>query len=120
MKNILEIDQIPILLNKLYQPIVNKSTGKPAIIKSKEAKEYTKYIWAKYKPKCKVITGKVKFYMDIDIGKRKDYDIDALLKLLFDSLEGICYENDSQIVDLRVRKFTDTDIEKLTILIESI
>lgn len=58
--------------------------------------------------------------MDILICKRKDYDIDALLKLLFDSLNGLAYKDDKQIVDLRVRKHLNQSEDKLIIKIEDI
>ena len=53
--------------------------------------------------------------MDILICKRKDYDIDA-----FDSLNGLAYKDDKQIVDLRVRKHLNQNEDKLIIKIEDI
>ena len=68
----------------------------------------------------KMLEGHVLFYMDIEVNKIKSPDIDALLKQLFDALEGLCYKNDNQILDLRVRKHLNKGEDKITILIEKI
>jgi hypothetical protein len=41
-----ELELIPTLLNNLYIPIV-KPNGKPSIVKSKDAKEFVKYVQMK-------------------------------------------------------------------------
>lgn len=117
---IFELNHIPTLLNNLYIPIV-KPNGKPSIIKNKEAKEFTKYVHFKcLQQKVKPIETDVSFYMDILICKRKNYDIDGLLKLLFDSFNTFAYKDDKQIVDLRVRKHLNQTEDKLIIKIEEI
>jgi Holliday junction resolvase RusA-like endonuclease len=118
LKNTIIIDQIPTLLNKLYQPICKN--GKPSLIKNKEAKEFQKMIQFKLGKKYHKLKGDISFKCDIDISKRRDYDIDAVLKLLLDTLQGICYEDDKQIVDLRVRKHRGQDNDRLIVLIEEI
>lgn len=116
---IIQLNATQILLNKLYVPIVRN--GKASIIKSKEAKEFLKYVQMEcLKQKVKPIKGNILFYMDILISKRKNYDIDASLKLLFDSLNKIAYNDDSQIVDLRVRKHLNQEEDKIIIKIEEI
>ena len=116
---ILEIKIIPTLLNRLYIPIIKN--GKPTIIKNPKTKEFTKYIndiclINRVKPLKKDIS----FYMDILISKRNNYDIDGLLKLLFDSLNGLAYIDDKQIVDLRIRKHRNQSEDKLIIKIEEV
>ena len=116
---ILEIKILPTLLNRLYVPIIKN--GKPSIIKNPKTKEFTKYIndiclINRVKPFKKDIS----FYMDILISKRNNYDIDGLLKLLFDSLNGLAYIDDKQIVDLRVRKHLNETEDKLIIKIEEV
>ncbi len=116
---ILQLNASQVLLNKLYIPI-NKN-GRPSLIKSKEAKEFTKYVQIEcIRQKIKPIKGNILFYMDILISKRKNYDIDAALKLLFDSLNKIAFEDDKNIVDLRVRKHLNQEEDKLIIKIEEI
>ena len=116
---ILEVKILPTLLNRLYDP--NIKNGKPSIIKNPKTKEFTKYIndiclINRVKPLKKDIS----FYMDILISKRNNYDIDGLLKLLFDSLNGLAYIDDKQIVDLRVRKHLNETEDKLIIKIEEV
>ena len=116
---ILEVKILPNLLNRLYVPIIKN--GKPSIIKNPKTKEFTKYIndiclINRVKPFKKDIS----FYMDILISKRNNYDIDGLLKLLFDSLNGLAYIDDKQIVDLRVRKHLNETEDKLIIKIEEV
>lgn len=116
---ILEVKNLPTLLNRLYIPIIKN--GKPSIIKNPKTKEFTKYIndiclINRVKPFKKDIS----FYMDILISKRNNYDIDGLLKLLFDSLNGLAYIDDKQIVDLRVRKHLNETEDKLIIKIEEV
>lgn len=114
---------IPILLNSLYIPIVRYVDGKPVpgIRKNPEAKKYTDLvkIYA-IKQKTKLIKGKVSFKMDILINKRKDYDIDAVEKLTLDSLEGIAYTNDKNIIEKISRKHLNAEDDKLIIEIEEI
>ena len=115
-----ELELIPTLLNNLYIPIV-KPNGKPSIVKSKDAKEFVEYVQMKcLQQKVKPIPGDVLFYMDILICKRNNYDIDAVLKLLFDSFNGLAYKDDKQIVDLRVRKHYKAEKDALIIKIEEI
>ena len=68
----------------------------------------------------KMLKGYLLFYMDIDVKKVKSPDIDALLKQLFDALEDMCYKNDNQILDLRVRKHLNKGEDMITIFIEEI
>ncbi len=110
----------PTPLNRLYKPIIK---GKyPSIIISKEAREVKKYLQTEVlrQKQNKMLLGHLKFYMDIEVKKVKSPDIDALPKQLFDSLEGLCYKNDNQILDLRVRKHLNMGEDKITILIEEI
>ena len=115
---------IPTLLNKLYSPIVKTVNGKqiPGIRKNPEAKQYMDLvkIYA-IKQKTKLLKGnKISFKMDVLIKDRKDYDIDAAIKLLFDSLNGIAYKDDKYIVELIIRKHKGAETDKLVIEIEEV
>ena len=119
MKNLLVLKTIPVLLNKLYQPIIRN--GRPSLIKNKKAKDFIKVVQTEaIRQKVKKIDGKVSFKCDILIKDRKNYDIDSIIKLLFDSLNGIAYEDDKQIVELIMRKHIDSEYDGLNILIESV
>ena len=110
---------MPVLLNRLYIPIIKD--GKPSIVKNKNSKEFVNYIKALcIKQRVKPLNKEISFYMDVLICKRKEYDIDALLKLLFDSLNGLAYKDDKQIIDLRVRKHLNQKEDKLIIKIEEV
>ena len=111
---------IPTLLNKLYIPTVRN--GIPGIRKNPEAKVFTDIVKIEaIKQKVKLLeSNKISFKMDVLIDKRKDYDIDASLKLLFDSLNKIAYKDDKYIVELIVRKHLNAEDDKLIIQIEEI
>jgi len=113
----------PTPLNRLYTPLC-KWVGKclASTILSKEAKLTKKHIQNSVMAQkmSKRLEGDICFYMDIDVKNVKSPDIDALLKQLFDALEGLCYKNDRQILDLRVRKHLNQGEDKITILIEEI
>ena len=114
----------PTPLNRLYKPIV-KWIGKSPIaslILSKESREQKKLVQMEVlrQKQNKMLEGHLSFYMDIDVKKIKSPDIDALLKQLFDALEDLCYKNDNQILDLRVRKHLNQGLDKITILIEKL
>lgn len=116
---VLQLNMIPVLLNRLYIPIVRN--GKPSIIKSKDAKEFQRYVQMEsLRQKIKPIKGQVSFHMDILIHKRKNYDIDSVNKLLFDTLNKIAYEDDKDIVELIVRKHLNAEKDALIIKIEKI
>ena len=116
---VLILKTIPTLLNRLYTPICRN--GKASLIKNKEAKEFIKLVQMEaIRQKIKIIEGDVSFKCDILIKDRKNYDIDSVLKLLFDSLNGIAYEDDKQIVELIMRKHIDSEYDGLNISIESV
>ena len=112
---------IPILLNQLYKPII--SNGKPSLIKNKKAKDYEAIIKAlalKQKIKC---LEDVPISLKIDLlrkNKANDIDCDGILKLLLDSLEGICYNNDKQICEITIRKHLFQNENKIVLSCEKI
>jgi Holliday junction resolvase RusA-like endonuclease len=114
----------PTPLNRLYTPIVKYLLGKPiaSMLLSKESRTTKKLIQTEVlrQKQNKMLDGHLLFYMDIDVKKVKSPDIDALLKQLFDALEGLCYKNDNQILDLRVRKHLNQEEDKITIFIEKL
>lgn len=114
----------PTPLNRLYTPVVKWLFGNPAasLLLSKESRVAKKKIQMEVlrQKQNKMLTGNLLFYMDIDVEKVKSPDIDALLKQLFDALENLCYKNDNQILDLRVRKHLNQNKDKITILIKQI
>lgn len=48
---------------------------------------------------------------------RRAGDIDGPLKLVFDSLQGILYENDKQIIELHVYRFDDKENPRIEVTV---
>jgi len=121
MKNQLVLKQIPTLLNRLYIPIIRN--GKPSIIKSKDGRESTKFIQMEcIRQKANnMLTGGLSMKIDFCIAKgKREPDIDGILKLLLDSLEGVMYRNDKSVLFLQVAKHLDQDESELVILVEEL
>jgi len=114
----------PTPLNRLYTPILKWFNNKQiaSMVLSKESREAKKHIQMEVlrQKQNKMLEGHLYFYMDIEVRKVKSPDIDALLKQLFDALEDLCYKNDKQILDLRVRKHLNQGEDKITIFIDKI
>lgn len=94
--------EVPPLLNRLYK------IGKRGMYKNPEAN--------RYKTSCFVACHQAKIYKPTDAElelsikwyrKSLRGDIDGILKVLLDALQGILYENDSQIMKLTVEKLHD-------------
>lgn len=75
----------------------------------------TKLQWAN-----KAITGDVRVYIELYFGTKRKSDIDNFGKLLLDSLTGICWIDDSQIIDMRVVKKYDKNKGRIEIDIDVI
>lgn len=74
---------------------------------SQKAKDYKEYIFYTVRDFPKILGGVA---IDVDIYRaRKSGDADNRQKVLFDALQGIAYDNDSQICDFHVRRFDDKD-----------
>ena len=113
----------PTPLNRLYTPVC-KYVGKcvASLLLSKESRIQKKLIQMEVlrQKQNKMLEGYLSFYMDIEVAKVKSPDIDATLKQLFDALEDLCYKNDNQILDLRVRKHLNKGEDRITIFIDKI
>ena len=103
-------------------PVKNKTTGKCTIIMTKEGKECKKLIQMTVlsQKQKNILKGDILFYVDIIRKGKVSPDIDGLQKILQDSLEGFCYTNDKQIMDLRVRKHLNQGINEVNIKIDNI
>lgn len=66
------------------------------------------YQWeVKSQYKGELLTGDVKLEIKYYLGNKKKRDLDNLNKLVLDSMTGIVYEDDSQIVELHLYKKYD-------------
>ncbi len=92
-----------------YPPSVNHlfSTFRGRRIKSKEGRQYAKNVGVIALVKgLKPIDGPVSVRIDA-YRKRKAGDLDNCLKSLFDSLKGIAWHDDAQIVHIEAQRFDD-------------
>lgn len=107
-------------LNRLYTPIIKK--GRPAMITSKESRICKAIIRreAMRQKQNKKLVGNLSMCIDMIISNNKAPDIDAIQKVLCDALEGSCYENDSQIVDMHTRKHVNQGVNEVLVSIEVI
>lgn len=55
--------------------------------------------------------------VNIDVYSKTRADIDNIAKAILDGLSGIAFIDDRQVVDLRIRKLSPVDCEKIVIVI---
>jgi Holliday junction resolvase RusA-like endonuclease len=102
----------PVSVNHYWQ--IRCINNKPVVNKKKEGFEFKKFIEWETLSQCKknnmnlnfpLIKKPVKISLHIEyFFKKRPKDIDNILKALIDSLEGILFENDSQIYELYIKK----------------
>lgn len=119
------LKKIPTLLNRLYEPkCKRKADGKvyPTIIKNKDANKFAEYLRLEaMRQKCiNIMEGDVAMKVDFCFRGKRDKDIDSILKLLLDTLNGIMYKDDKQIIDLHIRKHRDQEEDEIVVLVEEI
>ena len=98
-------------INRMY-----KTTRAGGFYKTQEAKDWideATYSLMQYRTKYKMIDGTVS--LRVDFYFKRDRDIDSSLKSLFDLLQGKLYKNDSQIIELWVRKFINKEDPRIEI-----
>ena len=93
-----------------YPPSINRiytTTAEGKRVYTKEAREYKKTVAQACQLKSVVgMMGELVLTMNA-YRPRRAGDTDNLLKITQDSLEGICYENDSQIAKIIAERFDD-------------
>lgn len=90
-------------INRMY-----KTTRNGGFYKTPEAKAWIDeayYSLIPYRQSHEMVNQPVK--LSVDFYFKRDRDIDSSLKSLLDLLQGRIYRNDSQIIELCVRKFSD-------------
>jgi len=124
----LRTDKIPPSVNHAY--IIRKTKNGIMRIRTPKFKQYIKDIhdefpteWEENFGKGRIIThkfkplkGKLGAKIIISYGDNRHRDIDNSLKVIFDSLEGVAFENDNQIDYIEVRRdYRDNPDIKVTI-----
>lgn len=98
----------PIKLTLPYPPSLNNlySTGKHGKrFLTAKGRNY-KSVVGKIAENAQKLDGEIKLTVDV-FRPAKRGDLDNTLKILQDSLEGICYHNDRQVVEIHARRFDD-------------
>jgi Holliday junction resolvase RusA-like endonuclease len=80
---------------------------------TEEAKAFKDEV--RYTAKGEKISGSVAMQI-LYYRPRKAGDIDGILKLCFDSLQGILYDNDKQINELHLYRFDDKKYPRLEVI----
>lgn len=104
----------PLSTNNIYK-IASKPF--PRVYMSKEGKELKESYQGQIKAFWGhgIISGTVALYIKVYYGDKRKHDIDNGNKLLFDSLTGIVFKDDSQIEQLGITKYYDKEDPRVEI-----
>lgn len=81
--------------------------GRTHQYKTQEARDYCAHV-ARIGHEAGMVPLEGPVAVTVDVyRKRKAGDLDGYMKVLCDSMEGICYLNDNQIIDNHSRRFDD-------------
>lgn len=91
----------PISANRYWRKFQNR------MVVSAEAKAYKSEVAAiAYASGAEMMTGDLSIRLDV-FREAKRGDLDNKIKLILDSLQGVIYENDNQVVEIHARRFDD-------------
>lgn len=96
--------------------------GFPSVYMSKVCKDLKEdYQWqVRGQYKGAVTTSPLSIKMVIYFGTKRKADIDNFNKLIFDAMTGIVYEDDSQIVELNIKKSYDKEAPRIELDIKEL
>lgn len=119
------IKDIPTLLNRLYMPICKRridGTYYGSIRKNPDAKKFIQLVKMEaMRQKCiNIMDGDVSMKVDFCYTDKRKKDIDSVIKLLLDSLNGVMYKDDSQICELIIRKHSGQEENEIVVMVEEI
>ena len=117
MDNKYEMPFLPPSVNCCYRSYNNK------VIKSAKLKDYEQKILQFFDSQEKEINfleGRLRLTVSFYLKGRRSIDLDNLLKALLDGCEGVLYENDKMICEIKAEKFNNCDSLKTVILLEQI
>ena len=98
----IELQTLPLSTNQLYRVFQNRSILSARARANKEAIGWE----ARTQYRGKPLTGPLAVEISLFWGDRRKHDVDNI-KALLDTLTGICWEDDGQIVDLHTMKAID-------------
>lgn len=100
--DVMYFEAIPVSKNAIRTPARNHDTGGLMIVRTQEARDWEKYarnaagrMWSR-----PPINGPVAVHKWVIFADRRRRDLANVDELLLDSLEGVCYEDDSQVYEL--------------------
>lgn len=104
----------PPSLNRLYRAVGNR------VLISKDGRNYKNEVQKQVLfQKTSKLTGEIAIEIKV-YRPQKRGDLDNTLKALIDSLQGICYENDSQIIEIKAYRFDDKQNPRAEVSIKEI
>ena len=87
------------------------------VLVSAKARAYKEDVrWVARDAGAQVLEGPLVVSVDV-YRPRKIGDLDNVLKVLLDSMRGICFEDDKQIVEIRARRFDDKENPRVELAI---
>lgn|GEM_PF-3260294 len=105
---------LPVSVNDLYVPIIRKKKNGSlyaTIVLSNNGRKWKKYakreaekVWI-----FPILRGPVAVKVVALMPDQKRRDTSNLTKALYDAVEGVCYQNDTQIVDEHISKVVDVE-----------
>ena len=91
------------------------------MVLSGEARKYKLLVWGyamEGRVKGRQLVWDCPLHVSLDWYRgRKSGDLDKRIGVVLDALQGIAYENDSQIVELTARRFDDKDNPRLEVVV---
>lgn len=105
--------------NSIYKTVCRG--GKSFVYLTKEGKDIKEYygLLAKSQFKGKPLKTPIKVSIDLYFGDKRRRDWDNYHKLSFDALNGIVWEDDSQIYEVCVRKFLNDKNPRIVLDIDT-
>lgn len=96
--------------------------GFPSLYMSAQGKAIKEdyYYQTKNQYKRKPLTKNLGVSYDIYFGTKRKCDLDNFNKLVGDALNGIVWEDDSQIYELNIRKFYDKENPRVEIFVDEL
>jgi Holliday junction resolvase RusA-like endonuclease len=105
-----------------YPPSVNRywKSFRGRVVLSKEGRQYKVAVAEKCAGIGIALVPAGKFVsVSLDVHRpRKIGDLDNTMKAIFDALQGIAYENDSQIVEIFARRFDDKSNPRVVVAVD--
>jgi len=105
----------PLTTNTLYRTVCRGKYISVYLTDDGKARKYQYQMEAKMQWKKPVLEGDLTVTIDLYFKDKRRRDWDNFNKIVMDSLEGICFKDDSQIQEAVVRKHIDKEIPRIEI-----